>query len=133
MEATFKTVMLIDDDAIDNALNKKLILATDFAENIIVMQTIKDALNFFKNDSAEDFILPEVIFLDIRMPLGDGFKFLKEYQTLPDKITAKMKIVMLTSSLHEDDYQKASDNALIKIFLNKPLSFKALDDLKQKL
>lgn len=65
--------------------------------------------------------LPEVIFLDIRMPGMDGFEFLSEYEKLAINLGKSSIIMMLSTSLNPDDHQKANDNKLVKKFLNKPL------------
>jgi CheY-like chemotaxis protein len=127
-----KTVLLIDDNDIDNALNEKLIRASNFAEHVIIRQTAKDALLFLKNDAISHQI-PDIIILDITMPMGNGFEFLEAYEKLPDAILNQSKIVMLTSSLDERDHKRANENKLVKIVLNKPLSFETLEELKNRL
>ena len=75
-ERKFKTVMLIDDNEIDNLINQKMIEAAAIAENIYTHTGAKSAIEFLKNMEkldVADNVLPDVIFLDIDMPLMDGF------------------------------------------------------------
>ena len=128
-----KTVLLIDDNEIDNVLNERLIKANMFAKNVFICQTNKDALDFLMNEAIKNDSIPDIIFLDIRMPMGDGFDFLKAYQKLPIGTRNKTKIIMLTSSLEEEDINKALLNPLVNHILNKPLSFESLNELKRTL
>jgi CheY-like chemotaxis protein len=132
MNYFLKTVLLIDDNEIDNLLSEKLIRKTDFAETIIVRQCAEDAFDFLKNDAIANDQIPDLIFLDIRMPLGDGFYFLDVFRELPVMIKNKTKIVMLTSSLDDADHAQALENEFVKFFLGKPLTFDSLEDLKKK-
>src|ERR1017187_6006971 len=98
MKYFFKTVLLIDDNEIDNILHETLIINGNFAEKIIVKFSSEDALDFLRNDAIAKNLIPDLIFLDIRMPLGNGFEFLETYQNLSSEILNHTKIVMLTSS-----------------------------------
>ena len=72
----YRTVMLIDDNEIDNLINQKMIEAAAVTENIYTHTGAKSAIEFLKNmEKLEmaDQVLPDVIFLDIDMPLMDGF------------------------------------------------------------
>ncbi len=122
----FKTVMLIDDNEIDNLINQKIIEASNISEKIYIHSGAKCAIEFLKNvdqlgDSALG-ILPEVIFLDIDMPLMDGFQFLDLFDKLSDKIKNKCKIVMLTSSINPQDVSKSKNYSYVKDYVNKPLT-----------
>jgi CheY-like chemotaxis protein len=129
----FKAVMLIDDNEIDNLINQKMLEAANIADTILMHTGAKGALEFLKNMeklAAKGGVgLPELIFLDIDMPLMDGFQFLDEFDKLSDNIKNNVSIIMLTSSINPQDLGKARKSSYIKKYINKPLTQEALEKL----
>jgi len=125
-------VMLVDDNEIDNLINQKMIEAANITEHIYTHTGARSAIEFLKNieklNEAAKNILPDVIFLDIDMPLMDGFQFLDEFEKLQDTTKDRCKIVMLTSSINPQDMSKSKEYNVLKYF-NKPLSQETLENL----
>lgn len=129
MEYKYKKAMVIDDNQIDLYIAEMIMATTKFAEKVICVSSAKEALAYLKPlyESPEE--LPSLIFLDINMPEMTGFDFLNEYQHLPENIRQKCIIMMLTTSLDEDDRMQAEGNQFVRKFLNKPLDKDKLDQL----
>jgi CheY-like chemotaxis protein len=127
------TVMLIDDSEIDNLINQKMIEAASVADVIYTHTGGKSALEFLRNveklEGAEK-ILPDVVFLDIDMPLMDGFQFLDEFEKLSAKLRKKCKIVMLTSSINPEDSSRSKKYTAVRQYLNKPLAHESIISLE---
>lgn len=125
-DSRFSTVMLIDDNEIDNFINQKMIEGCNFADKVYVHTSGRSALEFLQNiDRNENFpreLIPQVIFLDISMPMMDGFQFVDEFEKLSNNIREGVKIMLLTSSINPLDQQKSTSIATIANYMNKPLT-----------
>ena len=121
-KSKYKFTLLIDDNEIDNYINKQIIKTTNFSEEIIVHQSAQEGLEFLKSLLDKKADLPDIIFLDIMMPVMDGFEFLLEFEKLSGQIKDKCKVIMLSSSESFKDLNRANSNKFVYKFLNKPLS-----------
>ena len=134
MSKNYYSVMLIDDNEIDNLINQKMIEAANIADHIYIHTGARSAIEFLRNieglEADVQKILPEVIFLDIDMPLMDGFQFLDEFEKLSESSKNHCKIVMLTSSINPQDVNKSQKYSYVKKYINKPLSQENLEKLK---
>jgi len=122
-------VMIVDDNEIDIFINKKVIEFNRFAETSICMTSASEALTYLKNKNT----LPEVIFLDLNMPVMDGYQFLLDFSKFPKEIKDQIKIVVLTSSDNDRDKEKAAANPDVMSFVCKPLNENKLNKIKAEL
>jgi CheY-like chemotaxis protein len=124
MTGNYHTCLLIDDNYIDNFVTRKLLENSKFAEKIVVCQSPSEAIEILRDGSVK----PDVIFLDIRMPLMDGFEFLEEYDKLAIA-KEQIKIFLLSSSFDPIDIKRSLANKYITQFIHKPLTHQVLEDL----
>jgi CheY-like chemotaxis protein len=127
---TIDLVMLVDDNETDNFISKRIIEITKFARRVEVKNSGKSALDYLKENqsSAED--LPNLIFLDINMPIVDGFVFLYEFEKFSEVVRSKCKVIILSSSDNKRDIDKIVNNNHVIKFITKPLTEVALDEIK---
>lgn len=123
----FERVLLIDDNDIDNFINERMITTNHFSRQVTVKNSSESALLFLQENAANEAVLPQVIFLDLNMPVMDGFGFLAEYEKLPDLVKKSCKVIVLSSSISPEDINRASTNPFVVKYVNKPLNEKYLD------
>jgi CheY-like chemotaxis protein len=132
-KSKYASVMLVDDSEIDNFINHKMVEGCNFADNVYIHTSSKSALEFLKNleraGNEASSMLPEFIFLDINMPMMDGFQFIEEFEKLDNDLRKNTKIVMLTTSINPADIDKAKQIKVVHRYINKPLSEKSLNIL----
>jgi CheY-like chemotaxis protein len=119
---------IIDDDQIYVFGLKKLITLHDFCKNILVFGNGEEALNYITPllESADK--LPDVILLDINMPVMDGWEFLEEFIKIKPRANKKMEVYMVSSSINPADVEKAKAYSDLSDYLVKPVT---PEDLKK--
>jgi CheY-like chemotaxis protein len=128
--ARVNMIMLIDDNDTDNFLHKRVVELSGFARNIVTKDSGKTALEYLRLNKNSKDNLPDIIFLDLKMPQMDGFGFLFEFQNFPGEIIKKCKIVILTSSNSEKDFNHIKKYNFVNTYITKPLSEEALFKMK---
>jgi len=125
--ARFDQILLVDDNEIDNFINERIITSSGFAENVVVKFSADAALDYLREISSNPALIPDFIFLDLNMPVKDGFGFLNDYSQISEQVRNKSKVIVLSSSISPDDINRASVNPYVYKYLNKPLSEKYLE------
>jgi len=114
------SVVLVDDDTTTNYVNQLLLEDLDVTHQILIAHNGEEALELISGN-CENGYCPQLILLDINMPVMNGFEFMEAYQRLASKHKQSVVVVMLTTSLNPGDVKRLQE-VPINGFLNKPLT-----------
>ena len=129
---TLKTLTLVDDDDIFVFLTTKIIEQTNLVDLIKVFGNGLDAINFLKENKNNVDALPDIILLDLNMPIMNGWQFLEEYTKLNPTIGKKITIYICSSSISPDDITRAKTISEVSDYIIKPITKDKLIDLIKK-
>jgi CheY-like chemotaxis protein len=115
------TICLIDDDFIYQFTAKRIIELVDPLQKVLVFSNGKEAIDFFSQQSPNSELLPDVIFLDINMPVMNGWEFLDAYNSIKTALDKPISIYMISSSVDEKDKIR-SKSFNVKDFIEKPIN-----------
>lgn len=119
-------ILLVDDDETSNFLNEFLIKGLDIVDDVYVATNGQEALDFIdsKHRTRE---YPQLIFLDLNMPVMDGFEFLEEFESIQNKFSSKIPVYILTSSNYFKDFERAKEFS-VSGYIIKPLTEEKIRD-----
>lgn len=120
--------MLIDDSEIDLFIHRRFLELCHFSRELMTYRSAESALDWLSNLDGET--PPEIIFLDLNMPVVDGFSFLQQFIALPEKVTHHSRIVVLTSSNSVADREQVFLYKNVIKMITKPMKQADLDDLR---
>ena len=124
-------VLLVDDDEVTNFVHESLLEGMDVAKELLVAKNGQEAIDLIREHCLGHDGCPSLIFLDINMPVMNGFEFLDAYHQLENDLNKSIIIVMLTSSLNPNDIERAKETG-VNEFLNKPLTEENLKTVLDK-
>ena len=129
MNKQLHNILLVDDNRTTISLNKLLIAKVDNAAELHTAPDGKAALELLQKLAQDGSRFPDVILVDLKMPVMDGIEFYRNYKSYftPEQV-ANTKVVMLTTSLAPLDFKQAKDEG-IEYFLNKPLTTTKLKEI----
>lgn len=120
MNTRKRNALLVDDDAIANFLNENIVQSTGLINKTHKARNGKEALSIFNQYFAGTVGVPDIILLDLSMPVMDGFEFIRAFYNIRAIQKQKVVIIIVTSSNNPDDIQKARSMG-IKHYLVKPI------------
>jgi CheY-like chemotaxis protein len=133
IKTKYNTAVLIDDNNIDNFINEQMLTITSFSKQRFIATNGQLALNLIHNLTSSretgEQIYPDILFVDINMPVMDGMQFIREFRKIDDDHLQRCKIVVLTSSIHEDDRERVRQIDPAIAFIHKPLTVALLKNL----
>jgi CheY-like chemotaxis protein len=112
---------IIDDDKIYQFTLMRIINDNKQAEKIITFSDGEKAIHYLTDNKATNENIPDIIFLDVNMPIMDGWQFIDEYASIKTEIKKKIVIFMLSSSVNPIDIERASKINEISDYIIKPM------------
>lgn len=116
-----KNVLLVDDDHIFNYLNERIIQKMGISDEIHSARNGQEALDLLNKYLSGTTALPDIIFLDLNMPVMDGFAFLEAFKRMKMPGKEKISIIIVTSSQDPKDIARAKELG-IDHYLTKPIT-----------
>jgi len=120
--AKIQSLCVIDDDVIYQFAAKLTIKQLDLAEQVLTFSNGELAKNYFVENAENQALLPDVLLLDINMPIMDGWDFLNWFSENRKLIKKNIPIFMVSSSIDWRDIEKAKSYAEVVDYVSKPLT-----------
>ena len=117
-----KTIWVVDDDPIYQIIVNKIIKKSELFSSVSSFKNGKDAIDALKNALKNNERLPDIILLDINMPIMDGWEFMEEKLLLKPLIKDPVQIYIVSSSIALEDKNKAKNYSEIIAYLSKPIN-----------
>ena len=122
MNINKSVVCLIDDDEVYQFIFRRQVEISNLASQVVVFSNGQKGFDYLLKSLKTSAAFPKYIFLDINMPIMDGWQFLEEFSALESTITQNVQIYLVTSSIDERDIEKANKFINVKEYLVKPIS-----------
>lgn len=119
---SIKNLFLVDDDEIFTFLTKRTIEETNLVDQIKIFSNGQEAIEFLEKAADNVDLLPEIILLDINMPILDGWGFLEEFISLKPSIGKKITIYVVSTSISPFDLERANNASEVSDYIIKPIS-----------
>ena len=126
-------VMCIDDDSMVQMLSEIIFTDHEFCKEVVKAPDGYTALQYFTEQSkleSQDQQIPKLVFLDISMPISDGWDFLDKYSKDFPSMQPQTKIIVLSSAIHPEEVEMANAHPLVYKYISKPLEPKHIIALK---
>jgi CheY-like chemotaxis protein len=125
----FDSVCVIDDDIVYRFALRCLLETWDLGDNFSEFTDGAEALRHIKANAHNAAGLPDVLFLDINMPVMNGFNFLDEYGKIKDSLAKDIRIYLVSASIADETRARAQNHPLVNGYIIKPLPVEALQEI----
>ena len=122
-------ICLIDDDRIYQFTAKKIIESTGLGKQILSFYNGDEAITYLQENIENVDLLPDIIFLDINMPVMDGWQFLETFKILQPKVSKPILIYMVSSSVDDYDIKKSKEYFNVTDYIIKPINRERFEQL----
>jgi CheY-like chemotaxis protein len=129
MQASSKITCIIDDDEIYLFTVKRVLEMHKLSDTVLEFRNGQDAIDFFSKHQHNQKALPDVILLDINMPVMNGWEFIEEFRKLQPVIAKPMNLYVVSSSVNSSDIDKAKSYPNVDDYLVKPISHAQLKEI----
>lgn len=128
----FKKILLVDDDEDSNFLTKRIIVRSNIADEVDTALNGKEAFEAVRkcNEKDGELSCPDLVLLDIKMPVMNGIEFLQVCQA---SNLCNFNVVILTSSVEETDKEATTKFSFVKDYIVKPFTYEKIMRVKAKL
>ena len=119
----------VDNDEVYLFLMRKMIEKKYNGSKMLEFYNGLEAIEFIKENIHDTLLLPDIIFLDINMPVMDGWEFIESFIRIKDKITKPITIYMVSSSVDDADIERAKNIQEISDFICKPMTIEKVNQI----
>ena len=127
-----KSILLIDDEDINLFILQNLLRLSRIKAEITFFNTSKKGIDYLQGLSEKGEKFPDLILLDIEMPVMNGWDFLEMYKQFDKDVTYDTKVIIFTTSIVEQDMAKAKSYEEVEDFVNKPMTIEMLKNIEQE-
>lgn len=126
-----ETIMIIDDDEVNNFICSRIIEKADFTDKIHTFTGAVEGLAYLEKaiDGVEGDI-PDLILLDLNMPVKNGWEFLDEFKLFSHRAEKQIVLIVFSSSVYQEDIDRANSYEIVSGYRSKPITLPILNQIR---
>ena len=127
-----KHVLIVDDDEVNNFICENIIKKAQFSETVSSFSNPRECLSYLNDLEEGSKDIPELIFLDLNMPILNGWEYLSEFSKLEKPFCKDISFIILSSTIYQEDIKKSLEIERVLDFISKPLTKSILKELNER-
>ena len=134
MNSNVELACIIDDDGIYLSLIKKIIQTKKLCKNLLIFNDGKESIDYFEAllQNLNEEKIPEIIFLDLNMPIMDGWEFIERFTKIKNKFGKVISLYIVSSSINPIDVDRAKELSCVEGYLVKPVNISEFQSIFNK-